>query len=621
MKRRGRSSVRRRRRRERARGRVLRVGCASAPQPVTKIVNGRVVGHARGQPRGVRTRRARACCYEQDERWKEAADELQRALPFDPEAAEVRAHLAELFIRLGRLDDAAEQIARSLQIAPTVDGLAGAGAPGRGVRRRRAPRAGDPGAARGGARWRSTTTTAESIERTHLELAEAQVVGARPRRRRSDTARELVDALRRTRCAAACQLAVLAWATGALDEAAAALAGAIELEPNDVEARLLLGELQVATNKIAGREGQLPRGAIDRAESPMEVADAFAGWLVLRGEVAEAQELADRLIADAGDADTLAAASALERTVKRPDRAVALAERAVEAGPRRPGRRALLMGAAALRADDKRGRGRRLPGRRRARRERSSMRGCAPPRSCASRGSSTRRSARSTTRRRGVAGDTPRGRRAAHRLAIARSQVDEKRGDAARAARRLDEALGKDGDAQGDARLMLARAAVDERRGDWQRAIARAERAAGAQTAQRRGAELRRLRRRRSRPRPAARDQAAAGGGRAVAGLGRDHRQPRAGRISTPAIWRAPTSTWSRRGASSRATRRCCEHLGDLVREAPGARPRAGDLPARARLQAERSRRARARRSHPDAGSEERGRPMRRCGVGSRRTG
>ena len=57
-------------------------------------------------------------------------------------------------------------------------------------------------------------------------------------------------------------------------------------------------------------------------------------------------------------------------------------------------------------------------------------------------------------------------------LAIARSRVDEKRGDTARAARRLDEALAKDPD---DARLLLARAAIDERRGDWQRAIARTD--------------------------------------------------------------------------------------------------------------------------------------------------
>ena len=57
-------------------------------------------------------------------------------------------------------------------------------------------------------------------------------------------------------------------------------------------------------------------------------------------------------------------------------------------------------------------------------------------------------------------------------LAIARSLVDEKRGDAVRAARRLDEALADDPD---DARLLLARAAVDDRRGEWKQALTRAE--------------------------------------------------------------------------------------------------------------------------------------------------
>jgi tetratricopeptide (TPR) repeat protein len=56
---------------------------------------------------------------------------------------------------------------------------------------------------------------------------------------------------------------------------------------------------------------------------------------------------------------------------------------------------------------------------------------------------------------------------------IGRSAIDEKRGDAAMAARRLDEALAKDPE---DARLLVARAGVEERRGDWRRAITFAER-------------------------------------------------------------------------------------------------------------------------------------------------
>src|SRR6185295_18513040 len=87
-------------------------GCATAPQPVTKIVNGRVVVTRSVSPEAYE-HVTRAMLYEEEERWKEAADELQRALPFDPEAAEVRAQLAELFIRLERLEDAAEQVTRS----------------------------------------------------------------------------------------------------------------------------------------------------------------------------------------------------------------------------------------------------------------------------------------------------------------------------------------------------------------------------------------------------------------------------------------------------------------------------------------------------------------------------
>jgi len=126
-----------------------------------------------------------------------------------------------------------------------------------------------------------------------------------------------------------------------IEQAAAALASAIEIEPNDVEARILLSELQIATNKIAAAKVSF-RAAIDRAEAAIPVADAFAGWLVLRGDVTEAQELADRLIADAGDAETFATASAFERTVKRPDRAVAHAERAAKLGLP-AGRRSLLL--------------------------------------------------------------------------------------------------------------------------------------------------------------------------------------------------------------------------------------------------------------------------------------
>ena len=190
------------------------------------------------------------------------------------------------------------------------------------------------------------------------------------------------------------------------------------------------------------------------------------------------------------------------------------------------------------------------------------------------------------------------------------SQIDEKRGDAARAARRLDEALGKDGDARGDARLILARAAVDERRGDWQRAIARAEQLLAREprnvealnfagfVAADHGHDL---------PRALKRLQAAValspGSGAIIDSLGwayfragdlaRARRLPRAGRrASSPAIPR------------SSSTSAIC------TRSARSATARWRPTAARWRCQAQRSRGARAGRAHPHARSQERRRPM-----------
>ena len=489
---------------------------------MTKIVNGRVVTTRAVSPEAYE-HVTRALLYEEEERWKEAADELQRALPFDPEAAEVRAQLAELFIRQDRLDDAAEQIARSLQIAETVEGYL-ARAHLAQAYDDEAHHAQEIPALREAARLALAGEDAESIELTHLELSEAQVVsldlaGA------MDTARRLVDAVPET-LRGRTQLAVVGWATGAFDQAAAALAAAIEIEPNDVEARILLAELQVATNKIdAAKDGF--RAAIDRAESPMAVADAFAGWLILRGDVAEAQDLADRLVADAGDADTLAVASAFERTVKRPDRAVALAERASKLGLP-AGRRALLLGAAALAKDDQAGAAaaymsidKREPSFFEARLRAADVLREQGKVDEAERALNDARAAGLPGGHAGAGGGAPHraggrpqpGRREARRRRTRGAATG--RGD--RQGRRRARRLAPDPGARGRRRTARRLAARHRAR----RAAAR------AQAAQRGGAELRRLRRRRSQSRHGAHAPARSGRRRAVAGVGRDHRQPR----------------------------------------------------------------------------------------------
>jgi Tfp pilus assembly protein PilF len=279
-----------------------------------------------------------------------------------------------------------------------------------------------------------------------------------------DSVRQLVKAAPET-LRGRVQLAALAWPLGGFDEARAAVAAAIAQEPNDVEARILLAELDIATGHIdAGKAGF--RAAIDRSESPLEIADAYGGWLVRRGEVAEAQDLADRLTADAGNPDTLAMSSVLECTVKRPERALAFAERAKKLGAA-PGRVALLVAGAMLAKDD----------------HAAAIKTYLDvPRSEAAFFDARVRAAEVLSERKRFdeaeralddagkeagEGDRP------VTLAIARSRVAEKCGDGARAARHLDEALAKKPD---DARLHLARASVDERRGDWKPALARAER-------------------------------------------------------------------------------------------------------------------------------------------------
>lgn len=445
----------------------LAVGCATAPVPITKIVNGRVVQTRAVSPEAYE-HVARAHLYEDDERWQEAAEELQRALPFDPDAAEVRAELAELFLRLGRTEDAADQIARSLATAPTVPGYlaqahfaqAHPGTPG----------AGPIPALEQAARLALSDEDVEAIETTHLELTEAEV-GALDLSAALETVRRLVRAVPDTQRGRV-QLAALSWPMGALDEAIAAVTSAVADEPADVEARILLGELQIATNQPAAAKASF-KDAIDRAEAPLEIADAFAGWLVLNGDLTSAQELADGLTADLPDVEALELAAALERTVKRPGRALALAERARKLGAS-AGRVALMIGAALAAQEDWSGATKAYLGVAKTDAEffESRLRAAEIEREHGKLDQAVRRLAEAATAQIDGARSVD--------LAIARSQIDEKRGDAALAARHLDEALPqKPDDKQLDQRLVdrliLAHAAVDERRGDWQRAVAQVD--------------------------------------------------------------------------------------------------------------------------------------------------
>jgi len=438
-------------------GATMAAGCATAPRPVSKIVGGRIVLTRSVSPAAYE-HVTRALLYEEEERWEEAAAEMQRALPFDSDAPELHAHLAELFIKLQRLDDAADQVRRSLHIEPTVDGWVASAH----VKQARGDIAGTLDSLRRATALASANDDPQAAERAYLDLAEEQIVTLQIEAAFATT--EQLVAIEPDAARARTQLAALAWALGRMDETEASLRAVLEREPGDVESRLLLAEAQVAGANIRAAKASF-REAMDRSDSSLEIVAAVVGWLSARGDSAEAAEIADRVSTDGGDPQTLEQQARVERAAKRPERALELASRAQRAGAT-AGRVALMMGAA------------QTDGGQRAAAVMSYL-GLPPdsPDYLEARlraaeilrdEGKTDEAGKLLDQELGAVTDAD----ARAQLVIGRSAIDEKLGDSARAARRIEEALGKD---PGNARLLLARAAVEDRRGDWRAALALAE--------------------------------------------------------------------------------------------------------------------------------------------------
>jgi Tfp pilus assembly protein PilF len=260
-------------------------------------------------------RHPRALLYEEEERWEEAARELQRALPFDDEGAELRAHLANLFIRLGRTDDAAEQVKRSLEIAESVDGRLAAAHVAEVRHEEKAALLQYQAAATLALADQKTVASEadqggaatdidpdpqefEAIERTHLALADAHLgalnmMGAY---QAISTLRDVSgDSLR-----ARIELGAMAWALGRLPECEAALQEALRLEPSELDARLMLAALLVATGRT-GEAKSAFREALERSEDSVDIAEMYLKWLVARGDRTDADEEVARLTPDTID--------------------------------------------------------------------------------------------------------------------------------------------------------------------------------------------------------------------------------------------------------------------------------------------------------------------------------
>jgi Tfp pilus assembly protein PilF len=437
-------------------------GCATTNPAVTKLVNGRVVVSRSIGPSAYE-HVARSLLFEEEERWNDAAAELQRALVYDGDGPELQAHLAELFMRLDRLDDASVAVRASLAAGVTVDGLV-AEAHLRQLRGEAATAVGSLERAVTLVRFEEDAAQAEA---TYLELGEAALLALDAER-----ARRAYQAL----CDAApasltgrLRLAGVAWATGDLRQAERRLQETLNEEPNQLDALLTLAGLYAATARPDDARARY-RDALDRSEGAPEVALAYARFLMGLGDRSQAEQLIDDLPPlDGRDVEPLAKRIDLLRVVKQYGRAHALLDMAAQGEPPEEVRVRLPLLRAQVLADE----GKRPEAVRtllaidkedaahfEARLQAAEL---------------LREDGKTDQAARVVAEgevDPEDDERSQIELALARAQIDERRGDPARGARRLEEALAAH---RGHVRLTISLAGLEERRGQWRRALELAE--------------------------------------------------------------------------------------------------------------------------------------------------
>jgi Tfp pilus assembly protein PilF len=322
---------------------VLCLGaCATRPPPVTKLVNDRQIV-TRSVNASAYEHASRAFLYEEEERWQDAAAELQRALVFDDESPELQAHLAEIFMRLGRLSDAAAAIHASFKIEVTADGLMAEAH----LRQAQGDVAGSVQSLRKAVGKVDLADDADTAETVYLELAEAQILALDV----PAAASTLADFCRREPASLSghMRLMAVAWALGDMWQSEAQLRQTLAEEPNHIEALTALAWLLAAQGRNDDARRAF-REDLDRGEEALEIAAAYARFLVSIGDSQAAEQLADDLVSPlaGADPDTLAGSIELERSAHRLERALALVKKAQEAGVSDDAKTRLALTAAAL---------------------------------------------------------------------------------------------------------------------------------------------------------------------------------------------------------------------------------------------------------------------------------
>jgi tetratricopeptide (TPR) repeat protein len=437
---------------------VLLSACATGPQTITKLYNGRVIATRAVTPSAYE-HVSRALIYEEEERWSDAAAELQRALVYDNEAPELQAHLAEVFMRLERLDDADAAVQASLALSDTSDGLIAAGH----VRQLRGDPAGAVASFERATKLVTFTDDGAQAENAYLELGDGALVALDAERARQAFQR-LCDGAPES-LTGRLRLAAVAWALGDVGETERRLKEALVEEPNQLDALLTLGALYSATGRPAQARASYA-DALDRSEGAPEVVAAYARFLVAIGDHKEAEQLAeDQPAIDPKDGEALGKRLELERLTKRYDRALSLIKSAEQSDAQDEVKARLpLLRAQVLADQGKRSEavasllavGKDATGRLEARLQAAEI---------LREDGQGAEAARVLAEGEVQAGE---GDRPDIELAVGRALADERRGDSARAVRTLEEALGRHA---GNPRLILTLAALEERRGQWKHAL------------------------------------------------------------------------------------------------------------------------------------------------------
>jgi tetratricopeptide (TPR) repeat protein len=431
--------------------------CATKPPPITKLVNDRRIV-TRSVNASAYEHASRAFLYEEEERWQDAAAELQRALVFDDESPELQAHLAEIFMRLGRLPDAAAAIHASFKIEVTPDGLMAE------AHLRQAQ--GDVvGAVQSLLRAVGKVDLAdepETAEMVYLELADAQILSLDV----PAAASTLADLCRQEPASLSghMRLMAVAWALGDVKLSETHLRGTLAEEPNHIEALTALAWLLAAEGRNDGARRAF-REALDRGEGALEIAAAYARFLVSIGDATAAEQVADDLVSPLAsvDPDALPGSIELERSAHLLDRALALVKKAQEAGVSDDAKTRLGLSAAALLKEQGRSA------------EAVATLVAVPKTSplffeARLRAAELLRDDGKTAEAARLVESAAASDNADQRMeaAIALAFIDEKRGDAIMATRRLEALRASHPD---HAKLTLSLAMIEERRGAWQRAL------------------------------------------------------------------------------------------------------------------------------------------------------